>query len=164
MLPYLVLRIALLAAVGGRFVLGILALPHAQPRSTSQYEENDKLGAVASESSVCSRIGVDLIKAGGSAADALVGTVFCVGVIGTMDHQACLQIRLIEAAGMYHSGIGGGGFMIGKAQVPSRSTFSSALSIDQCHHKCVAPMARMKRSMFAKPLLLLHLRTCIMKT
>ena len=91
MLPCLVLRIALLAAVGGRFVLGILALPHAQPRSTSQYEENDKLGAVASESSVCSRIGVDLIKAGGSAADALVGTVFCVGVIGTMDHQACFK-------------------------------------------------------------------------
>ncbi len=26
---------------------------------------------------------VDLIKAGGNAADALVGTVFCVGVIGT---------------------------------------------------------------------------------
>ena len=49
-----------------------------------QYEENDKLGAVASESSVCSRIGVDLIKAGGSAADALVGTVFCVGVIGKL--------------------------------------------------------------------------------
>ena len=91
MLPYLVIRIALLSAVGGRFVLGILAFPNAQPRSTSQYEETDKLGAVASESSVCSRIGVDLIKAGGSAADALVGTVFCVGVIGTMDHNACFE-------------------------------------------------------------------------
>ncbi|KAI0380334.1 gamma-glutamyltranspeptidase [Hypomontagnella monticulosa] len=54
-----------------------------------------KLGAVASESSVCSKIGTDLLKAGGNAADALVGTVFCVGVIG-----------------MYHSGIGGGGFML----------------------------------------------------
>ncbi|KAK0509172.1 hypothetical protein JMJ35_008543 [Cladonia borealis] len=95
MLPSLVLCIALFPAIGGRFVLGGLALPNAQRRSATQYEENDKLGAVASESSVCSRIGVDLIKAGGSAADALVGTVFCVGVIG-----------------MYHSGIGGGGFMI----------------------------------------------------
>ena len=123
MLSCLFLRIALLSAVGGRFMLGILASPNAQPRSTTQYEENDKLGAVASESSVCSRIGVDLIKAGGSAADALVGTVFCVGVIGTINHGAYFQVRLIEAAGMYHSGIGGGGFMTGKAQVPSCSTF-----------------------------------------
>ncbi|KAF2176694.1 gamma-glutamyltranspeptidase-like protein [Zopfia rhizophila CBS 207.26] len=53
------------------------------------------LGAVASESDICSRVGIDLLKAGGNAADALVGTTFCVGVIG-----------------MYHSGIGGGGFMI----------------------------------------------------
>lgn len=55
----------------------------------------DKLGAVASESAVCSKIGVELIENGGNAADALVGTLFCVGVIG-----------------MYHSGIGGGGFML----------------------------------------------------
>lgn len=54
-----------------------------------------KLGAVASESAVCSRIGTDLLQAGGNAADAMVGTVFCVGVIG-----------------MYHSGIGGGGFAL----------------------------------------------------
>ncbi|KAI4859265.1 gamma-glutamyltranspeptidase [Hypoxylon rubiginosum] len=54
-----------------------------------------RLGAVASESSVCSKIGTDLLQAGGNAADALVGTVFCIGVIG-----------------MYHSGVGGGGFML----------------------------------------------------
>ncbi|RYP43849.1 hypothetical protein DL768_009629 [Monosporascus sp. mg162] len=54
-----------------------------------------KLGAVASESAECSRIGTDLLGAGGNAADAMVGTVFCVGVIG-----------------MYHSGIGGGGFAL----------------------------------------------------
>ncbi|KAJ6441766.1 gamma-glutamyltranspeptidase [Purpureocillium lavendulum] len=51
------------------------------------------LGAVASEAAECSAIGRDLIANGGNAADALVGTTFCVGVIG-----------------MYHSGIGGGGF------------------------------------------------------
>ena len=73
-------------------MLGGLALPNAQRRSATQYEENDKLGAVASESSVCSRIGVDLIKAGGSAADALVGTVFCVGVIGKSEHEACFKL------------------------------------------------------------------------
>ncbi|KAH6669494.1 gamma-glutamyltranspeptidase [Halenospora varia] len=54
-----------------------------------------KTGAVASESSVCSNIGIDVLKEGGNAADALIAMQFCVGVIG-----------------MYHSGIGGGGFML----------------------------------------------------
>ncbi|KAI1206990.1 gamma-glutamyltranspeptidase [Annulohypoxylon truncatum] len=54
-----------------------------------------KLGAVASENAVCSKIGTNILKTGGNAADALVGTVLCVGVTG-----------------MYHSGIGGGGFML----------------------------------------------------
>lgn len=57
----------------------------------------DKLGAVSSESSTCSQIGIDLLKAGGNAADALVGTVFCVGVVAP-----------------YHSGIGGGGFALAR--------------------------------------------------
>jgi gamma-glutamyltranspeptidase/glutathione hydrolase len=48
---------------------------------------DDTNGAVASESMVCSQIGIELMKKGGNAADALVGTVLCVGVIG-----------------MYHSG------------------------------------------------------------
>jgi hypothetical protein len=55
----------------------------------------DKLGAVASESITCSNIGIDVLKGGGNAADAMVATTFCVGVIG-----------------MYHSGIGGGGFLL----------------------------------------------------
>lgn len=33
--------------------------------------DHDKLGAVASESAVCSKIGVDLLKKGGNAADAV---------------------------------------------------------------------------------------------
>jgi gamma-glutamyltranspeptidase/glutathione hydrolase len=53
------------------------------------------LGAVASESDICSHIGIDILKTGGNAADGLVATTLCVGVVG-----------------MYHSGIGGGGFMI----------------------------------------------------
>jgi len=58
-------------------------------------EKIPKLGAVASESSICSKIGTALLQEGGNAVDALVGTVFCVGVMG-----------------MYHSGLGGGGFML----------------------------------------------------
>jgi gamma-glutamyltranspeptidase/glutathione hydrolase len=53
-----------------------------------------RLGAVASEVDVCSDLGVQLLRDGGNAVDAVVGTVVCVGVIG-----------------MYHSGIGGGGFL-----------------------------------------------------
>ncbi|KAI0107756.1 gamma-glutamyltransferase 1 [Nemania sp. FL0031] len=59
------------------------------------HSKDPKLGAVASESSVCSEIGIDTLKKGGNAADALVATQLCIGVIG-----------------MYHSGIAGGGFML----------------------------------------------------
>ncbi|KAF4624466.1 hypothetical protein G7Y89_g13705 [Cudoniella acicularis] len=75
-----------------------VALPLALCAFTLAYAHpahDAKLGAVASESSVCSNIGIDVLKEGGNAADALVATQFCVGVIG-----------------MYHSGVGGGGFML----------------------------------------------------
>ncbi|KAI0011903.1 gamma-glutamyltranspeptidase [Xylariaceae sp. FL0662B] len=80
-------RIAAAALQLGFFVRSGFATPY--------YPKEPRLGAVASESAVCSKIGTDLLAAGGNAADALVGTVFCIGVIG-----------------MYHSGIGGGGFML----------------------------------------------------
>ncbi|KAF2752833.1 gamma-glutamyltranspeptidase [Pseudovirgaria hyperparasitica] len=51
------------------------------------------IGAVSCESDICARIGTSFLKDGSNAADALVATVFCVGVVG-----------------MYHSGVGGGGF------------------------------------------------------
>ncbi|KAH9209418.1 gamma-glutamyltranspeptidase [Leptodontidium sp. 2 PMI_412] len=70
-------------------LVGLAAhLASAYPKNTDA-----KLGAVASESAVCSKIGTDILKIGGNAADAIVATQFCVGVIG-----------------MYHSGLGGGGF------------------------------------------------------
>ncbi|KAJ5342393.1 hypothetical protein N7541_011517 [Penicillium brevicompactum] len=57
-----------------------------------------KLGAIASESAICSQHGADILRMGGNAADALVATNLCVGVVG-----------------MYHSGIGGGGFLLIRA-------------------------------------------------
>lgn len=57
--------------------------------------DHDTLGAVSTESSICSRIGTDVLEAGGNAADSMVASTFCVGTVG-----------------MYHSGIGGGGFML----------------------------------------------------
>ncbi|KAH6959272.1 gamma-glutamyltranspeptidase [Fusarium avenaceum] len=67
--------------------------PATSPVQTRQF--SNSLGAVASESSICSTIGVNILRQGGNAADAMVATVLCVGTIG-----------------MYHSGIGGGGFML----------------------------------------------------
>ncbi|KAF7339928.1 BZ3500-MvSof-1268-A1-R1-Chr11-3g03607 protein [Mycena venus] len=54
-----------------------------------------KHGGVATEVAECSSIGVDTMKAGGNAADAILASALCVGVIAA-----------------YHSGIGGGGFML----------------------------------------------------
>ncbi|KAJ6552579.1 gamma-glutamyltranspeptidase [Mycena vulgaris] len=54
-----------------------------------------KHGGIATEVGLCSNIGVDTMKAGGNAADAILTSALCVGTI----------------AG-YHSGIGGGGFML----------------------------------------------------
>lgn len=74
----------------------LAALPSALAAGTPDCDKGKpRLGAVASEVDVCSEIGADLLKDGGNAIDAMVGTVICVGTIG-----------------MYHSGIGGGGFLV----------------------------------------------------
>ncbi|KAH6685046.1 gamma-glutamyltranspeptidase [Plectosphaerella plurivora] len=56
-------------------------------------------GAVASEADICSKIGTDIIQAGGNAVDSIVATTFCVGTVA-----------------MYHSGLGGGGFLVVRSQ------------------------------------------------
>jgi gamma-glutamyltranspeptidase/glutathione hydrolase len=61
-------------------------------------------GAVASESSICSHIGIDLLKLGGNAADAMVGTVACIGVVGMyhsgesdpIRHYCSIDLRLTD--------------------------------------------------------------------
>ncbi len=40
---------------------------------------HNKLGAVASESAICSEIGTAALQAGGNAADAMVASTLCVG-------------------------------------------------------------------------------------
>lgn len=81
-------------------LLASLPLTEASPSPISvtlpnygSQPKTPKRGAVASETDVCSKIGTQLLLDSGNAADAIVGTIFCVGTIG-----------------MYHSGIGGGGF------------------------------------------------------
>ena len=65
------------------------ALPHGIKKA--------HLGAVSSESDICSRVGTELLKVGGNAADAMVGTVACVGVVG-MYHSGEIAHSLIMSA------------------------------------------------------------------
>ena len=60
-----------LALVFGRLALCWTPPATVQKRGGEQHEAKDKLGAVASESTVCSHIGINLIKDGGNAADAV---------------------------------------------------------------------------------------------
>lgn len=89
----------------------------------------DRLGAVSSESHICSQIGINLLQVGGSAADALVGTVFCVGVVAP-----------------YHSGIGGGGFVLVRGSngsyefVDFRETMPSAGYTDMYNNNTAASL------------------------
>jgi gamma-glutamyltranspeptidase/glutathione hydrolase/leukotriene-C4 hydrolase len=52
-------------------------------------------GVVASENAICSEIGVDILKKGGSAVDSVIATGICIGTTN-----------------MHSSGIGGGGFLV----------------------------------------------------
>lgn len=74
---------------------GLPALNAPSQGYLDEHSTTGQHGVVSTEVDVCSNIGADLLKAGGSAADAIIGASFCVGSIDA-----------------FHSGIGGGGFML----------------------------------------------------
>ena len=75
-----IMRTTAVLALTGLLSQVVDASPTWQP---PKYDaEKNKLGGVASESSICSNIGIDMLKCGGNAADSLVATVLCVGVDG----------------------------------------------------------------------------------
>ncbi|KAF4472220.1 gamma-glutamyltransferase [Fusarium albosuccineum] len=93
-------RPQVLSALLSLVAQGVYAHPypsHYPPATSPAHSAHftDKLGAVACENEICSTIGINVLRSGGNAADAMVATVFCVGTVA-----------------MYHSGIGGGGFML----------------------------------------------------
>ena len=69
----------------------ILPPPTGPPDADGPYREQ----VVAADAGKCSEIGRDILKKNGSAVDAAVAALFCVGVIN-----------------MHSAGVGGGGFMI----------------------------------------------------
>ncbi|KAJ7457876.1 gamma-glutamyltranspeptidase [Mycena latifolia] len=78
------------SVAGSAFAVSLASLAVA-----SQPPLSGKHGGVATEVGECSNIGVDTMKAGGNAADAIMASALCVGTIAA-----------------YHSGLGGGGFML----------------------------------------------------
>lgn len=87
--------------------LGLVSSAWAHPAPSHDQE----LGAVACESSICAGIGIDTLKEGGNAADA-VSSNSCVIGNNTNGVQLIAQQFCIGVIGMYHSGVGGGGFML----------------------------------------------------
>lgn len=68
---------------------------------------------MAAENGVCSKVGLDLLRRGGSAADGAVGTALCVGVLN-----------------MFSSGIGGGGFALIRAPASNGSAEAEHITVD----------------------------------
>ncbi|XP_022101076.1 gamma-glutamyltranspeptidase 1-like isoform X2 [Acanthaster planci] len=89
---YWFLLMVVLLGVGFFVALGLgLGLGHPDPKLNPYQFYN---GAVASDRLLCSEVGRDLMKNGGNALDAAIGTAFCVGVLN-----------------LHVGGVGGGGYL-----------------------------------------------------
>ncbi|KAF9566795.1 gamma-glutamyltranspeptidase [Agrocybe pediades] len=86
---------------------------HAHTARNPAYLIRAHNGAVASENKRCSDIGVQVLKDGGNAVDAIIAATFCTGVVN-----------------MFSSGIGGGGFMTVRIPPSHPSASSEVYTID----------------------------------
>ncbi|KAI9025631.1 gamma-glutamyltranspeptidase [Hyaloraphidium curvatum] len=88
---------ARVALVASATALAAFALLASEPEGHRPHRRKG-VGAVSAESKACAEIGAGVLSDGGNAVDAAVAVAACLGVVAS-----------------YHSGIGGGGFMIVRA-------------------------------------------------
>ncbi|KAL8942684.1 MAG: hypothetical protein Q9211_001282 [Gyalolechia sp. 1 TL-2023] len=129
--PEGILASLLIFTIFAYFVGRHTPLIHPIDRQTN----HDRLGAVASEKKLCTQIGIDLLKAGGNAADAVRSTS-CIFRVAADGKQAIGTTLCVGVINMYHSGIGGGGVALVRSpngtfeSIDFRETAPAAADVD----------------------------------
>lgn len=96
---------ATIVAFAGLAISSPVVVTDGYHELTDKYRTEGARGVIATEVGFCSDIGADMLARGGSAADAIVASGFCVGSVSA-----------------FHSGLAGGGFALVRSRVDAHQT------------------------------------------